>query len=282
MVKENEKQSTLFAETRTVSGSTQSRRLRRSGVIPGVVNNEKCQSHLITMNSHDFEAFMHQHTSENIVVELTIDGKDTRKVLLREVQHDPITGSAVHAEFVEISMTRKMRVHIPIILRGEPVGVTQEGGILQQLIREVEVDCLPGDLVELIEADVSGLKLGKSIVVSDLKVSDKLAIVTEKHIAVAAVIAPREEDEVKAPEEAAAAATAEAVPTEPEVIGEKEREERRLEKEKGKDGASKEKGKEGAPKEKGKEGAPKEKGKHDGAPGEKAPDGGGRAGQPRK
>lgn len=271
MVTEKIETSGLSAKTRKVSGSTQSRRLRRDGQIPGVVNGDNGKSQLIAMNSHDFEFFMHHHTSENIIVDLAIDGDKPQKVLLREVQHDPLTGQALHAEFVEISMTRKMRVRIPVVLKGEPVGVTQEGGVLEQLIREVEVDCLPGDLVEGIDLDVSALKLGKSLSVADLKVSEKLTIVTEKNIAVAAVSAPREEEEVK-PEEAAAVGT-EAAPAEPEVIGEKEREEKKLEKEKQKEGAPKEKQQEGASKEKQK--------KQEGSANEKAQDGG-RAGQPRK
>lgn len=225
-------ESTLTVEARKEKGSSASRRLRKAGWVPGIINNEKGESRQVRMKKHDIEQLLHKHASENLILNVTVDADAARKVLLREVQHDPVTGAPLHAEFVEISMTRKMRVRIPVILIGDPVGVVTEGGVLQQVLREVEVECLPGDLVETIEVDVTPMKLRDSISVGDLKVSDKLRILTDRTLALAAVVMPKEEEEVK-PEEAAAAAATEAAtaPVEPEVIGEKEREEKRLEKE---------------------------------------------------
>jgi len=213
------KEGVLKTETRTLSGTASSRRMRRDGWMPGVINTEKGESLKIRLNRHDFELMLHRHRSESLILEVCVDAEPPRKMLMKEVQHHPLTGLPIHADFIEISMTKKMRIHIPIRLVGDPVGVTQEGGILEQPLRSIEVDCLPADLVEEIDLDVSMLKIGHSILVRDLKLDPKLAIVTPGAIAVAAVSAPRVEEEVKV-EEAGAVAGAE-----PEVIGAKEKEE---------------------------------------------------------
>lgn len=222
----------LTAEPREDAGTEVSRKMRRSGWLPAVVNNEKGKSDLIRLKRHDFEIFLGKHTSENLLVDLSVgSGGSPRRVLLREVQHDPVSGHVLHADFVEISMTKKMRVYIPIVLAGVPAGV-QMGGILQQILHRVEVECLPGDLVEIIEVDVSGLGLGDSIQVKDLVVSSAIKVLGDKTLAVASIVIPREEEEAK-PEDGEAT---EAASAEPEVIGEKEREEKRAEKEAGKGG----------------------------------------------
>jgi large subunit ribosomal protein L25 len=214
MAKTNE--STLVAESRDVAGTAASRRLRRDGRIPGVINNEKGESQWIRLNRHDFELMLHRHVSENLILDLEVDGRTGKKVLLKEVQHDPLTGHVLHADFVEISMTRKMRIGISIRLVGEPVGVSQQGGILEHSLRTIEVECLPTDLVEEIDVDVSALEIGSSLLVRDLKVDPKLTVLTTGDLAVASVSAPRAE-EVPAAE----AAVEGAAPGEPEIVGEK-------------------------------------------------------------
>jgi len=217
--------SKITAESRTDTGTTASRRLRREGWLPGVVNNDKCESRLIRINQHDFEMMLHSHRSEHVMVDLAIDGKDPKKVLLKEVQHDPLSGEPQHAEFLEVSLTKKMSVSIPITLVGEPVGVLNEGGRLEHLLRELEVQCLPTDLVENIEVDVSGLHVGDVLTVADIQVDSKLDVETEAHVAIAGVAAPIAEEEPAAAGEAVAGVEG-AAPAEPEVIGEKERAER--------------------------------------------------------
>jgi large subunit ribosomal protein L25 len=95
---------------------------------------------------------------------------ETKKVLLQEVQHHPVTGRILHADFQEISMTEKLRVEIPVRLSGEPAGVTQQGGVLEHILRAIEVECLPGDIVEQFDVDVSALQIGDRLSVSDIKV----------------------------------------------------------------------------------------------------------------
>ncbi len=230
--------SKIAAESRTDTGSTASRRLRREGWLPGVVNNEKCESRLIRINQHDFEMMLHAHRSENVMVDLAIDGGDAKKVLLKEVQHDPLSGEPQHAEFLEVSLTKKMKVAVPVVLVGDAVGVVNEGGRLEHLLREIEVECLPTDLVESVEVDVSGMKIGDVLTVADMTVGAKLHIETDGSIAVASVTAPTVDEDAAAAEgeegaEGAAPGAAEggAAPAEPEVIGEKEREEKAKEQE---------------------------------------------------
>jgi len=209
-----EEESKLVAELRDTAGSAVSRRLRRTGWIPAVVNNDKGEAQWIQLNRHNFELLLHRHVSESLILDLAVAGKDAKKVLLKEVQHDPVTGHSLHADFVEISMTRKMRIGIAIKLVGEPVGVSQEGGILEQSLRTLEVECLPTDLVEEIEVDVSALAIGHSILVRDLKLdATKLTVATPGDLAVASVAAPRAEEApvVEAAVEGAAA-------TEPELV----------------------------------------------------------------
>lgn len=193
-------------------------------MLPGVIYNSKGQASSIQLDMHDFEMLLHSHTSENLIIDMEIDGGAPKKALLKEVQHDPVDGDVVHADFVEISMTKKMRVRILLRLVGEPVGVSQEGGVLEHLHRELEVECLPTDLVEEIDVDVSGLHIGDTILVRDLKIDTKFSVLAAPEVPVASVSAPRMEEEPVAVE------TTEGV--EPEVIGETERAEAKAEKEK--------------------------------------------------
>ncbi len=207
------------AQKREETGKNAARRLRYAGKVPGVFNLRNGDSRLITMDRHDFNLMLAHHTSESLIMDLKIDGSSARKALLKEVQHDPINDDVLHADFLEISMTEKMTVNIHVNFVGEPTGVTDEGGVLEHLIREVEVECLPGDLVEAIDVDVSELKLGDTMMVEDLKVDPSLTVLTPGDVAVASVAAPHVE--VEEGEEAAAEGEEAA---EPEVIGEEKAE----------------------------------------------------------
>ena len=209
------KESKLTAQPRDVSGSAASRRMRRNGFIPGVINNGKCESMLIQLKQHDFEMMLHHHSSENLIFNINVDGEKSRKVLLNEVQHDQVTGDILHANFMEISMKTKMHIRIAVVLVGEPVGVLQDGGVLEHLLNENEIECLPGDLVETINVDVSKLKMGDTLTVGDIEVGSGLTVFTNKDIAVASVAAPRAEEKEVQPEETAEVAAG----AEPELIG---------------------------------------------------------------
>jgi large subunit ribosomal protein L25 len=210
----------LTATKRETSGSSAARALRKKGVLPAVVYGDK-GARSIQIERHGFEMMLKHRTSENLILDLEVEGAGALKVLLREVQHGPVFGELLHADFVEVSMTKKMRVTIPVEFVGEPVGVSQEGGILEHVLRMIEVECLPGDLVDAFTLDVSGLALGKSLMVRDVAIDPKFTVLSSVDAAVATVVAPRIEVEVT--EEAAAPVEGEAG-TEPEVIGKKKEE----------------------------------------------------------
>ena len=188
---------TLMATSREVSGSIEARRLRRSGLLPGIINKDGDieNSRLVHLDSHGFEQMLLHHRSESLVLDLSVDGADPSKVLLKEVQHHPVTGRLLHVDFIEISMTDKMRVRISVAPTGEPIGVSRDGGTLEQLVRDVEVECLPGDLPEQIPVDVSTLEVGQRLTAGDLSLPEGMELLTAPEIAVVAVQAPRKEEE---------------------------------------------------------------------------------------
>ena len=211
------KDAVIEAQTLKETGTGAARRLRRAGELPGVIGKRDGTSIPVVMNHHDFDMMLRGHSGESMLVDITVDGGKPLKVLLSEIQRHPVKDVTQHADFLEVSMTEKMHLAISIKLLGEPVGVVTGGGLLDHLLREVEVECLPGDVIDAIEVDVSGLEIGDSIRVSDLAVSDKLTILASGEVAVAAVSAPTvvEEEEEEAEEEGEEGA-------EPAVIGEEE------------------------------------------------------------
>ncbi|MFN2350735.1 MAG: 50S ribosomal protein L25 [Kiritimatiellia bacterium] len=216
MVKANE-QIQLKVSTRTETGSGGVNRLRRDGWLPAVMYDAKGVSRPLQLNRHNFEMLVRRHGGgQNLIIEMQTDDGDVRKVLLKEVQHDPIRDTMLHVDFMEISMTRKLRVDVVIHLTGEPSGVSQQGGVLEHLLRTVEIECLPADMIQELTLDVSGLEVGHSLFVRDLPVSPEITILTPVGIAVAAVHMPRV-DEEKAPTEETAETAAEDAEKKPEA-----------------------------------------------------------------
>lgn len=208
----------VVAETRATSGSSVSRRLRRTGMFPGIVYGTGKTPCAVQVNQKSFLTALGGHINEHVILDLEIQGQDVRKVLLQDVQHHPITDQVLHADFHEISMTEKLRIEIPVHLVGDPVGVTQSGGVLEHLLRAITVECLPTDIVEAFNVDVSALQIGDKLSAGDIALdAAKYTLISGKELAIASVSAPREE-EVKA--EVTAETTAE-----PEVIKEKKDEE---------------------------------------------------------
>jgi large subunit ribosomal protein L25 len=201
----------IKAELRDVKGSAASRRLRRAGIIPAVVCIKDGDSISIQLNQHDFNMMLRHHQGDSLIADLEIGEKKSLKVLLSEVQRDSVTGQTEHADFLEVAMNQMMNVKVPLELIGEPAGL-QQGGVLEHGLRELEIAVLPGDMVESIEADISGLSIGDSLLVSDIPLSETLTILTDAELTVASVNLPRAEEEEDAEEGAEEGA-------EPEVIG---------------------------------------------------------------
>ncbi len=208
----------LAAQVRTETGTKAVNRLRRAGAVPGVIYGTSDPKN-VQFSAATFAALQRHHTSENVMLSLEIEGDRAHKVLVRDVQHHPLTGAPLHVDFYELSMTKRVAVSIPLELTGDPIGVTRDGGVLEHILREIEVECLPDDIVEELPLDVSALEIGDRLTVADIPLDpEKYDLITSPEIAVAAVAAPRVEEEEEAEEEAAEGA-------EPEVIGEKKDEE---------------------------------------------------------
>lgn len=179
----------IEVQSRVAQGSNAAGRLRRAGTIPAAINRIKGDTTLVKFNAHTFEGLLRRHTSEQFIVTLVLDGLSI-PALVREVQHDVINGTAVHVDFCEISLDENVNVSIPIVLLGEPVGVRDFGGMLEQSAREVEVACLPRDVVEQFEIDTSELGVGESLFVHDLKLGEEFTLLTDEETTVASVIDP--------------------------------------------------------------------------------------------
>ena len=201
----------IKAEPRTEQGTGAVRRLRRTGMIPGsVMKMKKGGTELIKLPAHDFMMATRGHASKQLLVTLDLDGREV-PALMREMQNDVLAGTPIHVDFSEVSLTEQVRVTVPVYLVGEAVGVKLGGGVLEQVLRSVDVACLPTDIVEKFEVDVSNLGLDQTLFVKDLKLGDKYSLVTRGELAVAVVKAPDD-----APAAAAPAAGEEAKT--PEVI----------------------------------------------------------------
>jgi large subunit ribosomal protein L25 len=206
--------SLLEAQPRAAGTKNDARRVRRDGKIPAVVYGAGKQALTVSVDPRQVSRILHSETGHNTVFDLAVDGERT-KAMIVDWQYEPIKGSLLHIDLKRIAMDQKLRVNVPIELVGEPAGVKQQGGILEQITREVEVECLPGDIPHAIDLDVSELVFGTVLRISDLRKNDKVKYLSDPEQPVAHIITIKEE-EVPAAE--AIAGDAAATPAEPEVI----------------------------------------------------------------
>jgi large subunit ribosomal protein L25 len=206
-------QNLLEANSREAGTKNQARRVRQGGKIPAVVYGAGKDSLPITVDPRHVLRILHSDTGHNTIFDLALGGERT-KAMIVDWQYEPIKGTLMHIDVKRIAMDKALRVSVPVLLTGEAAGVKQEGGILEHILREVEIECLPGDIPSHIDADVSELTFGKVLRVSDLPKSDKLKFITDENQPVAHVTSVKEEV-VATPDAAAADAAA---PAEPEVI----------------------------------------------------------------
>ncbi len=195
-------------------GKNEARRLRVSGRVPAVVYGAKKDTVAVSLDPKVISRILASASGHNTIFDLQV-GSEKTKAMIVDWQFEPIRGSILHIDLKRIAMDEKMRVMVPIHLVGEAAGVKQQGGIMDQIIREVEIECLPGDIPSHIDADVSALEFGVVLRVKDLPHGGKLKFITPEDQGVAHVTAVKEE--VAATPDAAAEAAA-AGPAEPEVI----------------------------------------------------------------
>jgi large subunit ribosomal protein L25 len=210
----------LSALPRDVSGKGASRKLRASGRVPAVVYGHGEDTRSVTVDAHQFDLLRHHVHVESTIIDLTIEGEPAPvRALVRELQTHPVRNEVLHVDFYQIRAGEKLTVEVPIRLVGSAPGV-KEGGLMQHTLVDLEVWCLPDSIPEAVEADVSGLDIGDSIHVSDLRLPEGVESLVDGDRTVCSVVPPTfiaEPEEEEADEEIGE-------PEEPEVIG-REREE---------------------------------------------------------
>jgi large subunit ribosomal protein L25 len=211
-------EATLDGLKREGFGKNEARRLRAQGRIPAVLyGGQKVGENAepIAVDPKVLMRILHSESGLNTLIALSLNGSSTR-VLVKEYQVDPVTHKLLHVDFYRIAMDKVLTVTVPVVVKGEPKGVKQQGGVLDFVHREVEVECLPADIPDKIEIDVSELLLNEAIRVRDLQPSPKFKLVTEGDVMLVHVEMPKAEEPEPTAADTAAAATA--APAEPEVI----------------------------------------------------------------
>jgi len=205
----------LEAHPRESGNKNAARRVRREGSIPGVLYGAGKDSLSVQVDPRHVLRILNSASGHNTIFDLTLNGGERTKAMIVDWQYEPIKGKLLHIDLKRIAMDKALTVSVPIFLKGEAEGVKTQGGIMEQILREVEIECLPGDIPTHIDADVSHLVFGTVLRVSDLPRSEKLKFLTDPNQPVAHVTSVKEE---VAPTPEAAAAEAAAAPAEPEVI----------------------------------------------------------------
>ena len=207
----------LQVEPREGRGKGVAHQLRRGGRIPAVAYGGKADPLALTVEPGAVEKILHSAAGQNAIFTLQVKGHGTVPAMIRGTQHDPVRGSLLHVDFLRVALDTRLKVKVPVEVRGEPIGVKQQSGILEIVQREVEVECLPADIPDHFLVEVGELNINDGVRVGDLKVDNrKVKVLTDPTRVIAHVLPPRAEEEVK-PAEAAVVLTTEA-PVEPELI----------------------------------------------------------------
>jgi len=210
----------LDAEVRQELGKGKIKAIKDKGFIPAVVYADGKSALALKLSHRQLIQLVHHHRIEGVIINLNIkddrpEGKQkSRPCLIKEIQHDPVHGEIVHVDFNQISLTKAIKVNIPVRVKGEAIGVKLEGGSLEHVLWEIEVECLPTSIPKDIEVDVANLKLGESVHVKDIVVPQGVKILNDPGAIVITVAAPMKEE---VPVEAVEGEEA----LEPEVIKEK-------------------------------------------------------------
>ena len=215
----------LEAQTRESFGKNEARRTRREGKVPAVLyGGDGKGATPISVAPKALLKILHSDAGQNTLIALKLAGAGDARVLVKDFQLDPITHAVLHADFYRVAMDKLLQVTIPVVVHGEPKGVKQQGGLVEFIRRDIEIECLPADIPEHIDVDISELMLHEGVRVRDVATNPKWKPISDPDMMIVHVIMPKAE-EVATPETTAAAATA--TPAEPEVIkkGKKEDEE---------------------------------------------------------
>jgi large subunit ribosomal protein L25 len=207
----------LSAKGRTDRGKNAARRLRREGLIPAVVYGGKGETVAVAVDPKSLQKVLRSEAGRNAILKLDIADLGSTNAILKGWQVDPIKENFLHADFYRIAMDVAIRVTVPVVTKGEARGVKVDGGILELILREIEVECLPGDIPERIEVDVADLGINGAVRISELPVNEKVKILEAADQVVVHVVSVKEEAAPTAGAAPAAEGEA-AAPAEPEVL----------------------------------------------------------------
>lgn len=200
----------LAIETRSATGKGAARKLRATGMIPGVYYGGGSDPQPVQLNARELVRLLETSSAGiNTLIDLKGAALDGKVVLVKELQRDPVNGAALHADFYAVDVDRKVTVNVPVHLEGTAIGVKM-GGIVDHALREIELECLPRAIPEELRIDVSALELGDSLHVRDIPLPAGVEVLTDVDLSVVSVVAPRVEEEEAAPAEGEEAAEGEA------------------------------------------------------------------------
>ncbi len=221
---------TIKCERRDVFGKNASRRLRREGKIPAVLYGRDEPNTPLALQKKDVFGILRSEAGENTIFKASFD-TESKNAMIKELQMDPVTDEILHIDLIKIAMDKAVRVSVPIVVAGEAVGVKAEGGFVDLITREVEVECLPGNIPESIEVDISDLHLHQSIKIEDLSSPQSAEIVSDPQTLIVLIEAPSKEEEVVPEVEEEEEVEVMAEGEQPEVIKKEKGEEEKEEKE---------------------------------------------------
>ncbi len=209
---------TVEAEIRTARGKNEARRLRKAGRIPAVLYGADQDSVALAVDPLVVSRILHSASGHNTIFQLSVRGGEVTPAMIVDWQYHPVTDGLLHVDFKRIDPSRRIRVRVPVVAQGDPRGVKQQGGLLELVTREIEIECLPEEIPEHFTVDVTPLWIGQNIRAGDVPMTGSMRLMSSPEAVIAHVIALRGAV-VAAPEEAAQAAA------EPEVIKKGKKEE---------------------------------------------------------
>lgn len=228
-------QISISGKLRDKTGRSEARRMRRAGFIPAVLYGRGVDTIHLLLKEDEFNHSLHKVAGGNVLIDLKIKGETkSRPVIIKEIQQDPVYDRTWHVDLQVVRLDEKIKIKVPIAVKGESPGV-KAGGILEHILREIEVECLPRNIPEKIEVDIGTLEIGDNIHLKDLTFPPGVIVVDDKDTAILSVVPPKAEEKEVPPEEAV---------TEPELI---RREKEEAEEEAGEEAPAKEESKKAAP-----------------------------------
>jgi large subunit ribosomal protein L25 len=213
---------TVQAQPRESRGKNEARRQRVQGAIPAVVYGSGGPSVAVSVSPKEIHRILHSKTGHNTIFDVAVNGGEKTPVMIVDWQHEPVKGSLLHVDLKRIDLSKRLNVKVPVHTTGDPFGVKTEGGLLELVTREIEIECLPDDIPEHFVMDVTELHLGQNVRASQVPIPESMKLVSHGDTVICHVVAIRTSEETAPAAEAPAGETK----VEPEVIkkGKKEEE----------------------------------------------------------